>query len=255
MTQLSIPSLIHKPLLKPPSLLPPPTPKHSLPKRLLLSPSLPLLPQNPPRRPNPIKAIPIEDIIEKDYSFISAAESLDPPDELSDKLHRIVSAGGVDLSSAVLVSLGTEGFVDRVAAAAPPGGLVVAVHASLMVLAGVKERRDEVRCWQGELLEVPERFGPFDAVFLCFLPGMSMPLDWVLEALIGRCSEGARIVISYAQGRNIIKQQQQQFPDMVTSDLPDRSTTDKAAANHSFRVSEFVDDPTFYLAVLQYHKG
>ncbi|EHA8588004.1 putative Retinal dehydrogenase 1 [Cocos nucifera] len=43
----------------------------------------------------------------------------------------------------------------------------------------------------------------------------------------------------------------QQYPDMVTFDLPDKITLEKAATDHSFQITEFVDEPTFYLAVLK----
>lgn len=42
---------------------------------------------------------------------------------------------------------------------------------------------------------------------------------------------------------------------MVTAALPDKATLEKVATDHSFEVTEFVDEPTFYLAVLELCKS
>lgn len=63
---------------------------------------------------------------------------------------------------------------------------------------------------------------------------------------------GARIVLSYAQGRETVEQQRRRYPDMVTAELPDKESLEKIAADRSFHITEFVDEPTFYLAILKY---
>lgn len=63
---------------------------------------------------------------------------------------------------------------------------------------------------------------------------------------------GARLVISHPQGREVSEQQQRQYPDVVTSDLPEKSTLEEAATEHSFELTEYVDEPCFYLAVLKF---
>ena len=60
------------------------------------------------------------------------------------------------------------------------------------------------------------------------------------------------MVISHPQGRDVLKQQQQQNPDVIISDLPEKVALQKVAADHSFDVAEFVDEPGFYLAVLKF---
>lgn len=62
---------------------------------------------------------------------------------------------------------------------------------------------------------------------------------------------GGRVVISHPQGREVLKQQRQQHPEVVVSDLPDKKTLQKVAAAYSFDVAEFVDEPALYLAVLR----
>ncbi|TQD99070.1 hypothetical protein C1H46_015337 [Malus baccata] len=79
-----------------------------------------------------------------------------------------------------------------------------------------------------------------------------LKLDEVFETL-GRCfTPGARLVISHPQGREVLEQQRRQYPDVITSDLPEKSTLEEAAAEHSFELTKFVDEPGFYLAVLKF---
>lgn len=59
-------------------------------------------------------------------------------------------------------------------------------------------------------------------------------------------------MISHPQGRKALEQQRRQFPDAVTSDLPDKMTLQNVAAHHSFEMIKFVDKTGFYLAVLKF---
>lgn len=64
---------------------------------------------------------------------------------------------------------------------------------------------------------------------------------------------GGRVILSFDLGREVVEQKhKKQFPDMVTYDLPDRIALTKAASEHSFLITEFLDEPTFYLAVLRF---
>ncbi|XP_075665109.1 uncharacterized protein LOC142634699 [Castanea sativa] len=159
--------------------------------------------------------------------------------------------GEIEETSKVLVSIGSEGFLDQLVDSSKCQLLLV-VHDSLFLLAGIKEKYDKVKCWQGELIYVPEKWRPLDVVFLYFLPALSFNLDQVFGALAKLCLRGARVVISHPQGRDVLKQQQQQNPDVIISDLPKKMTLQKVAADHSFDVAEFVDEPGFYLAVLKF---
>lgn len=56
--------------------------------------------------------------------------------------------------------------------------------------------------------------------------------------------------MSHPQGRGVLEQQRQQYPEVVVSDLPDETYLQSVAAAYSFDVAEFVDEPGLYLAVL-----
>ncbi|KAK9290520.1 hypothetical protein L1049_008690 [Liquidambar formosana] len=203
-----------------------------------------------PSNEGAVSVINFEDFMEKDWSFLEF-EGTNSEEERNRKTNRIVSAGEIGETSRVLVSIGSEYFVDRLVDTSPCHLLLV-VHDSLFLLAGIKEKYDKVKCWQGELIHVPEKWAPFDVAFLYFLPALPFKLDQVLEALAKHCLPGARLVISHPQGREVIEQQRQQYPDVVVSDLPDKLTLQKVAADHSFKMAEFVDEPGFYLAVLKF---
>ncbi|GAB4843766.1 hypothetical protein Ancab_013731 [Ancistrocladus abbreviatus] len=194
-------------------------------------------------------SLEFEDIAEKDWSILDRGDTTSK-EECNRKNDRIIAAGNIGETSKVLVSLGSNDFMDRLVGTSPCQFLLL-VHDSLFLLAGVKERYDKVKCWQGELIYAPEKWAPFDAVFLYFLAALPFKLDEVFRALSSRCSPGARVVISHPQGRQVLEQQRLQFPDVVISDLPDKTSLEKVAADHSFLMNEFVDEPGFYLAVLE----
>ncbi|KAF8097806.1 hypothetical protein N665_0280s0009 [Sinapis alba] len=196
----------------------------------------------------PEGTVSVVDFHEKDWSFLESMET-----EQTQKVEKIIKAGEVTESSRVLVSFSSEAFVDRLVESSP-SQLLLIVHDSLFTLACVKEKYDKVKCWQGELIYVPEKWSPLDVVFLYFLPALPFDLDQVFETLSQRCSSGARVVISHPQGREGLKQQRKEFSDVVVSDLPDDSTLKSVAKKHSFELTHFVDEQGLYLAVLTFSK-
>lgn len=135
----------------------------------------------------PVSVVNFEDFFEKDWSFLDSDESNSK--EHDQKIRQIISAGRIEETSRVLVSIGSEGFVDQLVDTSPCSILLL-VHDSLFLLACIKEKYDKVKCWQGELVHVPEKWARLDVVFLYFLPALPFQLDDVLEALAKRCSPG-----------------------------------------------------------------
>ncbi|PUZ42040.1 hypothetical protein GQ55_9G551900 [Panicum hallii var. hallii] len=235
--------------------------------RLLPQPQLPN-PNNPPKplrlgltlapaaaapRPDAVPdGVAIADVVEKDWSFLEPAGA---------GVQRALAAGALSPSSRVLAVTPTASFVGALLASSPCG-LLVAAHESLYVLAGVKEAHDEVRCFHlegggggrggGVVEAVPERFDDLDAVFVCYFPGMGVSAAALLKSLAKRCSKGARVVMFLDQGRQNFEQHRREHPDVVTSDLPSKSSLEKAASGNKYEITEFVDEPTLYLAVLQF---
>ncbi|MCL7037639.1 hypothetical protein MKW94_006786 [Papaver nudicaule] len=197
-----------------------------------------------------IEVVNIEDMLEKDWSFLDI-DNLNSLEQQTQKSNRIISAADIKPNSRVLVSIGTEDFIDKLVDESPCQLLLV-VHDSIFSLAMIKEKHDDVKCWQGEIIYVPEKWVPFDVVFLTCLPALPFPLTQIFGALAERCAPSAKVIISHPQGRGVVEQQRKEFPDVVTSDLPDKPTLDKVASDYRFDLTEFVDEPGFYLAVLEF---
>lgn len=135
-----------------------------------------------------VSVINFEELMEKDWSFLEMDDA-GPDAAHCQNIDRILSAGKVEASSKVLLSFCSELFVDRLVESLDCQLLLV-VHDSLFVLAGIKEKYDKVKCWQGELIYVPEKWAPLDVVFIYFLPALPFTLDHIFEALAKRCVPG-----------------------------------------------------------------
>ncbi|KAL2924012.1 Vacuolar protein sorting-associated protein 16-like protein [Bienertia sinuspersici] len=80
-----------------------------------------------------------EELVEKDWSFL---ESDNPSSKEHDKkIDQIISAANIAENSKVLVSIGSEEFVDRLVDSSPCQLLLV-VHESILSLACIKERHE-----------------------------------------------------------------------------------------------------------------
>ncbi|KAI4330268.1 hypothetical protein MLD38_028568 [Melastoma candidum] len=165
-------------------------------------------------------------------------------------MERTVSTGMIEETSKGLVSFGSEEFLDKLAEPFKCQFLLV-VHDSLFVLTCIKEKYDQIKCWQGEVIYAPEKWAPFDVVFLFFLPRLPFALDSIFESLASRCPPGARVVISHPLGRQGLEKQRKEFPECVVSNLPDEATLQKVAAKNAYEMADFVNDPGFFLAVLK----
>ncbi|KAK9664620.1 hypothetical protein RND81_14G056800 [Saponaria officinalis] len=197
-----------------------------------------------------VPVMDLEELGEKDWSFLKV-ESMKSKHEHDRKVDQIISAGNVVDISKILVSMGSDDFVNRLIESSP-SQLLFVVHESFLTLACIKEMHDEVKCWQGGFISAPEKWALFDVVFLYYLPAFPFKLEETFKALACRCAPGARVVISHLQGRQGLEQERRKYPDNVVSDLPDKSTLESVASNHSFRMKEYIDDPNFYLAVLAF---
>lgn len=133
-----------------------------------------------------VSMINFEDVMEKDWSFL---EHPDSSAEHKQKIDEIISAGEITETSKVMIAISSDEFVDRVLESSICKQLLV-VHDSLFMLACIKEKYDKVMCWQGEVIYIPEKWTPFDVVFLYFLPALPFELDQILDALRKCCSPG-----------------------------------------------------------------
>lgn len=130
--------------------------------------------------------------------------------------------------------------------------LVACVHESLFVLAMIKEGDDRVRCFQGGVDVVPKKFVPFDALFVCYFAAMGVEVEELIALSKNICTQGGRLVICFDQGRKVMREHNKLYSGVATVDLPDKIDFERAAAKHAFELTDFVDEPDLYLAVLKF---
>ncbi|CAI9100959.1 OLC1v1038150C1 [Oldenlandia corymbosa var. corymbosa] len=207
-----------------------------------------------PANEGTVSVVDFDELIEKDWSFLEPVDN-NSEQQHKQKIDQIISAGEIAETSKVLISISSEHFVDRIVECSPCQQLLV-VHDSLFTLACIKEKYDNVKCWQGEMLYLPEDWVALDVVFLYFLPALPFQLTQILETLSKHCLPGARIVISHPSGRQMVQEQKKRHPDIVVGDeLPGKITLQDVATDNSFQLVKFVDEPDFYLAVLKLAKN
>ncbi|KAH1107324.1 hypothetical protein J1N35_011092 [Gossypium stocksii] len=81
----------------------------------------------------------------------------------------------------------------------------------------IKEKYDEVKCWQGELIYVPEKWTPFDVIFLYFLPVLPFELDQIFAALAKRCSSGVKAQVATVEQASIEAAQNVETPIAIVT--------------------------------------
>ncbi|KAL2483157.1 hypothetical protein Fot_44601 [Forsythia ovata] len=196
-----------------------------------------------PSNEGTISTVHFEDVLEKNWSVLDF-DKTNSDEEHLEKIDHIISAGKIVETSKILW---IEWLIHHLV------NNCFVVHDSLFILACIKEKYDKVKCWQGELINIPDKWTPFDVVFLYFLPALPFELHQILGSLAEHCLPGARVVISHPQGRQLVEEQREQYPDVVVSNLPEKMTLQSIAIEHSFEMTDFVDEPGFYLAVLKFN--
>ena len=94
-----------------------------------------------------VSVLNFEDFAEKDWSFLDA-DDINSDEVYKQNSERIISAAKIGEDSSLLISTGSEGFVDLVVETFSYKQLLV-LYDSLFVLACIKEKYDKVKCWQG----------------------------------------------------------------------------------------------------------
>lgn len=106
-----------------------------------------------------------------------------------EQLSLLLGAGRVQRSSRVLVWGGSAALAQELCVATSPESLAV-THLSMAVLGTVKEMNDDVFCWLGNVEDLPESYGPFDAVFLNSLIVTAYSPADLLRSVVGLCRPG-----------------------------------------------------------------
>lgn len=130
-------------------------------------------------------------------------------------------------------------------------GLVEFAHFSLDVLAAVKEKHDDARCWYLNVADSSEVSGSFDTIFLNHFSIFTDSLKKLLTDVTRFCKPGGTVVISLTQDRRRLSSLGEQSPGVLRSSLPDREDLVKMMSSLPFEIVKFEDGDGFYLAALQ----
>ncbi|GAQ88417.1 riboflavin kinase [Klebsormidium nitens] len=183
---------------------------------------------------------------DRDY----AAYIQEVPPKVTESLEKIVNAASLKPSHKVLdCGCGPGRLIPHILAAGVED--VVAVDLSIMMIALVKEQFDNVRCWQGDIVNLPPAFGPFDAIFVNEVLESVHSQEAVLKAVAGLLQPGGAIIISHSQGRRVSEFYKKKSPELHPHSLPDTEELKKLAEGASLDVEAFTDAEDFYLAVLR----
>eukprot|EP00850_Spirogloea_muscicola_P018268 SM000166S02449 [mRNA] locus=s166:571:2794:+ [translate_table: standard] len=131
---------------------------------------------------------------------------------------------------------------------------VLAVDLSEAMLGALKERHDAVRCWHGDIVDLPATgaYGPFDAVFFNGVFGNMHSQRNALAAAAALAKAGGKIVISDPLGKEYVEHLQRDGPDIFPHSLPNAEELAGLAEGLSLSVTSLLDKPDLYLAVLTF---
>ncbi|KAJ7522655.1 hypothetical protein O6H91_18G021300 [Diphasiastrum complanatum] len=119
------------------------------------------------------------------------------------------------------------------------------------VLARVKEKHDNFRCWHGELKDVLYGVNPYDVVFLNFLPAIAFDDAHLFRTIVHSCRPGAKVVVSHIMGSNHLRLQRERDLSTILRDLPNFMQLKAYCACVHMELLSFQDDHDFYLATLK----
>lgn len=182
-----------------------------------------------------------------DYNF-DFFEKPVPPD-VEEKMQSIVRASGLQADWKVLdCGAGTGAFISHFHRKGAQD--ITAVDLSLMMISKLKERFDNVRCWHGDVIDLPTEYGPFDVIFFNSMFGNVHSQIETLKTAVRLAKPGTRIVISHPLGAPFVVTLQKESPSVVPNTLPIRLELEKLMEGIPLEIVQFQDEPGLYLAIL-----
>lgn len=172
------------------------------------------------------------------------------PDEVEERLKRIVARAAlsrgeraldVGTGTGVLIPLIREYGIDE----------VVGCDLSATMLAMARKQHDGVIFWLGDVIDLPESLGRFDAVFLNAMFGNVWDQRATLEKVVDRQRSGGRICISHPLGSRFVADLNRGDSRRTPHLLPDQERLGELILEIPLEVVHFTDEKDFYLLVLR----
>jgi ubiquinone/menaquinone biosynthesis C-methylase UbiE len=175
------------------------------------------------------------------------------PEEVQERTRQIVASAGLTPSSRVLdVGTGVGVLIGHMLDAGVPAHQIVGCDLSESMLSHARSRYEGADFWQGDIVDLPETFDSFDAVFINACFGNFFDQEKVMERLSRLLRPQGCIVISHPLGARFVAQLHAAEPQIVPHHLPDADLLQKWAARFGLSVEKLVDEPKLYIALLRH---
>ena len=174
------------------------------------------------------------------------------PREVVPRLRRIVELAKLEPSDRVLdVGTGTGVLIPHIKRYGVRK--IVGCDLSSMMLEEAKQQHADVSFWCGDVVDIPDTYGSFDAVFLNAMFGNVWDQSETLRKVDALLTEDGRVCISHPLGSRFVADLHQEDPRRTPHLLPDRHRLSKLTAPLELKTLYFEDSIELYAACL--HRG
>ena len=172
------------------------------------------------------------------------------PGEIHERLRRIVAGAGLTRGERVLdVGTGAGVLIPHIRRHGIED--VVGCDLSEEMLANARKRHKGVTFWRGDVVDLPEDLGRFDAVFLNAMFGNVWDQRETLSRVTERLRTGGRICISHPLGSGFVAGLNRSDARRTPHLLPDEGSLPVLLKGLPLEVIDYRDEEEFYLLVLK----
>ncbi|HEY9871532.1 MAG TPA: class I SAM-dependent methyltransferase [Candidatus Obscuribacterales bacterium] len=174
------------------------------------------------------------------------------PPAVQERTRKIVEAARLDSQARVLdVATGIGVLVPHILSQGVRPENIMGCDLSPKMLDEARRRYPDVPFWQGDFLDFPHEFGPFDAIFFNACFGNFYDQGRVLQKAAALLSSDGRLLISHPMGARFVAQLRAAEPEIVPHCLPGRQALLEWATGLGLILDAFVEEADLYIAVLR----
>lgn len=175
------------------------------------------------------------------------------PDDVIQRSREIVKTIVEDGSTIRILDVGTGigAFLKLYHERGVPFSKMLGCDLSTEMLREARQRYPEVQFWQGDVLELPEKFGDFDLIVFNACFGNIFDQQSVLKKSRSRLNSKGKIAVSHPMGNRFVQQLKNAEPNLVCTLMPGKAQLELWAKQLRMELIVFADEEDMYLAVLQ----
>ena len=128
---------------------------------------------------------------------------------------------------------------------------IVGCDISAAMLVEAQARFPEIDFWCGDVIDLPQKFGLFDAVFCNAMFGNVCNQRQTLEAIRPRLTVNGRIIISHPMGASFQARLKRENSRLVPHLLPNRKRLNELVGGLALQIHHFYDEDQLYLCCLK----